>query len=289
WIGEFLKMKRRQVNKGKRSENTVVYYEKKLGHFPRVFGVGFVMADLTPKASDHYIEQRRSEEVKETTISKEIAALQIVAGMARRGGCYALDPDDLRPADLTSDYQPVERALPTEEVIALCDELAPERAALVLAAVGLGVRLAEAKRLQPGDIDLDAGTVVIRGTKTQGAKRTVPILSVFRPLIENAVPHLPLKPWPNMYRGLRAAAQRAGIAGCTPNDFRRSHATILEEAGVDKDVIRRLLGHTSAAMVDRVYGKPRAAALGELAERAIDRRVLVASVPRGEPCTAANV
>jgi integrase len=285
WIGEFIKMKRRQVANGKRSEKTVTYYEKKLGHLPRVLGVDFVMAELTPKAADHYIEKRRGEDVKETTISKEIAALQMVASLAKRGGCYALDPDTLRPQDLTTEYVPVERALPPDEVAALCGELQPARAALVLAAVGLGVRLSEAYRLRPEDIDLDAGLVSIRGTKTKESKRIVPILSVFRPLIENAIPYLPLKPWPNMYRGLDAAARRAGIAGCTPNDFRRSHATILQEAGVDKNVVAKLLGHTSPAMVDRVYGKPRAAALGELAERAIDRSVLVTPASPREHCT----
>jgi integrase len=285
WIGEFLKMKRRQVKNGKRSEKTVTYYEKKLGHFPRVLGMDLVMSDLIPREADVYIAQRRDEEVKETTISKEIAALQMVASMAKRGGCYALDPDDLRPQDLTSEYVPVERALPPDEVAALCSELEPERSALVLVAVGLGVRLSEAQRMLPEDIDLEGGFVAIRGTKTKASKRTVPVLSVFRPLVENAIPYLPLKPWPNMYRGLDAAARRAGIAGCTPNDFRRSHATILQEAGVDKNVVAKLLGHTSPAMVDRVYGKPRAAALGELAERSIERNVFVTPATPREHCT----
>ena len=36
-----------------------------------------------------------------------------------------------------------------------------------------------------------------------------------------------------------------------------------------RDVIRRLLGHTTSAMVDRVYGKPRPEAIGLLAEKAL--------------------
>lgn len=57
---------------------------------------------------------------------------------------------------------------------------------------------------------------------------------------------------------------------------------------MDRDVVRRLLGHSTPAMVDRVYGRPRAAALGELAERAIERSQFVAKPTPREHCTPGN-
>jgi hypothetical protein len=69
-----------------------------------------------------------------------------------------------------------------------------------------------------------------------------------------------------MRRDILAACKRSGVAPCTTNDFRRTHATMLSEAGVDRDVTRRLLGHTTTKLVDLVYGQPSTAALGALAE-----------------------
>ncbi len=72
----------------------------------------------------------------------------------------------------------------------------------------------------------------------------------------------------------RVAAARAGWRGTPMGVYkcigcRRSHATLLVERGVDRDVVRRLLGHTTTAMVDRVYGQPRVEALAALAEHSL--------------------
>jgi len=41
----------------------------------------------------------------------------------------------------------------------------------------------------------------------------------------------------------------------TPNDLRRTFATWLKQNDVDSAVVAALMGHSSTAMVDRVYGK----------------------------------
>lgn len=41
----------------------------------------------------------------------------------------------------------------------------------------------------------------------------------------------------------------------TPNDLRRSFATWLKQSDVDSAVVAAMMGHTSTAMVDRVYGR----------------------------------
>jgi len=130
--------------------------------------------------------------------------------------------------------------------------------------VALGLRWSEAMRLLLTDIG--PTEVLVRGTKTKGSRRVVPILSLYRPLLEGAMPHIPLQPWARVHQTLMWACKRCGIDYCSPNDFRRTHATLLHESGVDRDVIRRLLGHTSTAMVDRIYGQPRTEALKDLAE-----------------------
>jgi hypothetical protein len=186
-------------------------------------------------------------------------------GGRETGDAYTGDPESVRPETLRATYRPRKRALTRPELGGLLSELTPARGAVPAMIVGLGCRWAEAMRLLPSDFEADR--VLIRGTKTEGSYRWVPILSLYRPLLEAALPHLPLEPWENVRRDLGRACRRAGIEPCTPNDLRRTHATLLVEAGVDRDVIRRLLGHTTAAMVDRVYGQPTTEALGALAER----------------------
>ena len=58
-----------------------------------------------------------------------------------------------------------------------------------------------------------------------------------------------------MRRDLHAACERAEIAPVSPNDLRRTFATWQAEAGVPEAVTASLMGHTSSAMIRRVYAK----------------------------------
>jgi hypothetical protein len=214
------------------------------------------------------VAQRREEGVSDHTTSKEVTHLLSVLRLAKRGGCYPIDIETLRPPDLHAGYVPRKRALTRPELAALLSELPPHRGALVAVCVALGCRLGEARRLLPTDIE--AERVLIRGTKTKSSQRWVPILSFYRPLLEQALPWLPVEPWGKVWRDMAAACRRAGIDKVTSNDLRRTHSTLLIEAGVDRDVVRRLLGHTTTTMVDRVYGQPTTEALAQLAERKLE-------------------
>ena len=56
---------------------------------------------------------------------------------------------------------------------------------------------------------------------------------------------------------------------------------MLAEAGVPPDVIRRLLGHTTARLVEQVYARPRASILGQQAE---EKLATVASLEFAHKC-----
>lgn len=266
WIRRVIAAKERA---GK-SAATIEVYRTKLGHWLRL-APGAMLAQVTPEFVDAFVEQRRREDVSDHTISKEVSHLLTVLRAAKRARAYAGDLETLRPADLHAGYKPRKRALSRQEVQRLLAELAPELGALVAVCIALGCRLSEAQKLLPSDVELSLGRVHIGGTKTEEADRFVPVLSVYRGLLAAALPYLPLAPRNNICRDLAAACRRAGIEPCTPNDLRRTHATLLSEAGVDRDVTRRLLGHTTTNLVDRVYGQPSTAALAELAESSIAR------------------
>lgn len=265
WIESFL----REIQ-ATTSAATLEVAQQKTGHFLRLWP-GARLIDVAPPAVDRYVEARRKEGSGDLTISREVAHLVRVMRRAARAGRWGGDPNLLRPLDLRGVYRPRTRALTPEEVLALLRALEPRRAAVVAIAVATGACLSELWKVRV----LPDGSISIPGTKRQARDRIVPALSVFEPLLALARPHLPLKPWGKIGRDLDRACQRAGIERCTPNDLRRTHATLLREIGVDRDVVRRLMGHTTTALVDRVYGQPRVEMLAEQAESAIVREKTV--------------
>lgn len=260
WTQRFLAWKEKTA-----SPATVGVARQKLGHWVRIFGASATLASFSePSAFDHYTTHRRGEGASDHTISKEVAHMLAVLKLAKRAKCFSGDLSTLRPPDLHAGYKPRKRALNRQELARLLAALEPRRGALVAVCVALGCRLGEAFRLLPTDIE--ESRVFVRGTKTEESERFVPVLSLFRPLLDAARPYLPLEPWGKVQRDLKVACKRAGIDPCSPNDLRRTHATLLAEAGVDADVTRRLLGHTTRNLVDRVYGQPSTEALAGLAE-----------------------
>lgn len=272
------------LKRGSVTETTLDYMALKLGHFARVLGADMPLASVTPSAFDLYVSKRREEGAHDHTISKEVKIAIAMLRSAKRVGRFTGDLETLRPEYLRTSYVPRERAMTMTEVMGLLGHLRPDLAALLCLSVALGLRRSESLKLTPEDIDLDAGLVVVRGTKTKGSRRVVPVLSPFRGLLERALPHLPIGEVPNnLYRDLAVACRHAGIEKCGPNDWRRSHATILAELGAEAEQTRKLLGHSSTQMVDRIYARPKAEALGRLIEGAIERSagVVDASSPEG--------
>jgi integrase len=267
WVDAFLDMKRRDS-----SEATVEFYTGKLGHFLRVWGEDCRLATIDAVKVDTYCAQRRAERVGESTLDKEVSALTQMLKLAKRSKAYAGDISTLRPPDLHAASEPRTRSLTREEVAKLRANASPRAAALVAVCVGLGCRRSEAGRITREDIDLEAGRVTIAGTKTPDAKRVVPVISIFRELIESALPFLPLGSVKELNQEITKACKRAGIPHASPNDLRRTHATWMLEDGIDRDVVRRLLGHTTTRLVDQVYGRPSPEALSKLAEERLQIR-----------------
>lgn len=246
----------------------VKFYEQKLKPWRGLYGDGYPLGAITPIAFDQYVEHRKAGGVTNHTISKEVNCMLHVLRHAKRAGCFGGDLQALRPMDLGRGYVPRTRVLQPVELAALLGQLDEGRGAFVALCVGLGVRRSEAFALRPEHVDFNSLVVSVPGTKTAGAKRDVPILAPFLGLVRRGAAYLPLEPWTNYLRDMKAACRRAGIPHCTANDLRRTHATLLRSAGVDRDVMRRLLGHgAGSTMLETVYDKPGAR---ELASRVGD-------------------
>lgn len=273
---DFLAAFEARVKDGKRSSGTHNFYKVKLGHWRRLMGNRRLIT-VDASTFDEYIELRRGEGGGDVNISKEVATMVRALKRAKRLRWWGGDLDSLQPDHLEDAYEPVSRVLTTSEVRRVMNQLRPHRAAFVALSVALGTRRSEAFRVQAGDIDLVKGIAHIRGTKTRRSDRWVPIAPAFRALLEEALPYLPLVKWPSLSTGLRRAIDRCRKHGplehFTPNDLRRTHSTLLEEMGASNDLVARLLGHTTPALVRSTYGHPAAEALGQRLQTELNTQI----------------
>jgi site-specific recombinase XerD len=134
-----------------------------------------------------------------------------------------------------------------------------EPAVVSIAAYGAGLRVTEACRLQPGDIDSKRMLIHVRqgkGKKDRYVMLSPRLLEILRGywvkaspkgdwLFPGRKPGRPLTPT-SVRKALDAAAKRAKLRKkVTPHLLRHSFATHLLEAGTDIRVIQVLLGHSS--------------------------------------------
>lgn len=253
--------------------DTRAFYEEKCGHFPRVWA-GRYVDEIDATEVDRYVRTRLGDDhVKPHTVHKEMTALRFVLHGAARRGEYPHDVRTVMRTNLSSKYQPRETFLTRAQFDALIGELSSETAALVCFLVATSARRKEAQRAQRSDVDLTGGAVALRGTKTAGSARTVPITTWARPLLERALRDAPGRDvlfggkavWP--YTSLRAAAKRAGVPYASPSDLRRTCATWLLADRVDRLAVSKVLGHADTTMVERVYGRVSVATLADMVNR----------------------
>lgn len=252
-----------EVRAGTRAGATAEFYARKLGHVVRVLGEASVVS-ITPAQVDAYIRQRRGEEASDHTIHKELGALKVLLGIAKRRGWWEGDLDTLTPEGWSPSYKPRERALTAPEVMALCRVLGPDRAAQVCYAVATSAELGALERAQRGDWREAEGLVYVRGTKREARDRMVPVVlpaceDLLRFAVENGqgTKGLLFRPWGKNWRDLGAACERAGIDPVTLNDLRRTFAHWHLSAGCAFEDVARAMGHVDTTMLQRVYGRLR--------------------------------
>ena len=262
---------------------TKAMYRQKCGVLVRLFGAEMPLVELEdPKRVDHFIEQRQAEPVafdedgsptrfvSANTMHKELVALRQVLKHARRRGEFRRDPAEVLPVGFSAKYEPRKTALTMPQAEALLQELG-ERGRVVAFILATSARRSEAFAARAEDLSVATGVVQLYGSKTTTSNRTVTVQPFALALLEYAKGgvtwgHL-FTPWPNMRRALQRACKRVGAPRVTANDLRRTLATWLIEGGASTYAVSKVLGHSSTAMVERVYGRPREDAVADLLAR----------------------
>jgi integrase/recombinase XerD len=260
------------------ADNTLSSYRRDLRRY-----VGFLLAhdvtelgDVTEATVTEFLMALREGDAEHPPLSASSAGRTVVAvrgfhRFAVRDGLATHDPSaGVRPP---SPAKRLPKALSLGDVEAILEAagvagtaLAQRDRALLEVLYGTGARISEAVGLDVDDIDLDDGTVLLRG---KGSKeRIVPVGSYARDAVAsyvtgartdlvaagsgNAAGALFLNArggrlsrqsaWTVIVR----AAERAGVtAEVSPHTLRHSFATHLLEGGADVRVVQELLGHAS--------------------------------------------
>jgi integrase len=245
---------------------TLNMYACKASHVVRLLGDVRLVA-LEHERVKQFVHEREAEGAHSHTIHRELTTLRRILRSASKAREFPREPRSVIPK-FSAGYVPRTRYLSCFELYAVLDVLPPYRGAWLAFIVATSARLGEAMRAQRGDIGRES--IQLRGTKTAGALRRVPVVTMLRPLVERVLrdadgnaPML-LRPWLNMRRDIAIACKRVGCAPFTPNDLRRTTGTWLLQLGVPIDVVAKVLGHASPSMLYKVYGQLGAEDLGRL-------------------------
>ncbi|HEX6487195.1 MAG TPA: site-specific tyrosine recombinase XerD [Nocardioidaceae bacterium] len=258
------------------ADNTLKSYRRDLRRYlGHLAGLGIDdVTNVTEAAVSGFLMSLREGDEEHQPLSAGSAARTVVAvrgfhKFAVREGLATNDPAAaVRPP---ASAKRLPKALPLADIEAILEaagspgtSLALRDRALVEVLYGTGARISEAVGLDLDDLDLEEGTVLLRGKG--GKERMVPVGSYARQAVEAYV----VRGRPDLSgvgRGTAAlflnarggrlsrqsawavlakAAERAGVtAEVSPHTLRHSFATHLLDGGADVRVVQELLGHAS--------------------------------------------
>lgn len=131
----------------------------------------------------------------------------------------------------------------------------------ILITIYSGMRIGELLNLQVKNIDL-AKRIMIGGSKTEAGKnRIIPIHTKILPLIrrrynedntyliENSKKQMPYKEYRTQWNKIMTDLHMEHL----PHDGRHTFATLMDNAGANKLAIKKIMGHASSDITDKIY------------------------------------
>lgn len=223
---------------------------------------------ITANDVDDWIA-RRLRQVSRAEVHKEKQQLGHVLKVCKRAGLWSGELSAIMPTDWKTGAKPDDRWMPMAELLVLLAALPPHRAAVVAFAAAFGANPAVAKRARWEDFS--GGYMLLRDHKNAHRWRRVRVMVHLAHLAHGALWWLSqsgtFKQWleSNTSRDLRAACKSAGVRYVPLKNMRHSFCHYCLIAKVPERDVARYMGHTSDAMVRRVYGRANSGeALAEL-------------------------
>lgn len=130
-----------------------------------------------------------------------------------------------------------------------------------------GMRISELLNLKCEDIDLEARTIYVHGTKTDSAERIVPIHKNLIPYLKNRmgktylfenVNGKPITYKPYLYTFFKPYMDELGLEG-NPHATRHTFISIMDDCGVTANsvVLKRIVGHSNESVTEQYTHKTR--------------------------------
>lgn len=231
---------------------------------------------LKPSHIDRLILELRNKKLAESTIRQVYTILRLALSDAKRDGLIARNVAEAVPRPKVAKKEA--RFLTTDEVARLLEAAADSRYRDLLAfIVATGVRKSEALSTAWSDVDLEAATYRVPGTKSDAAKRTLHLSPALVAMLkrhrkEQAQERLRAgNLWQqsglvfttefgtrvnprNALRAMYAAAKAAGLDDVCVHTLRHSAATAMLENGVNLKAVSALLGHAEIGTTANLYG-----------------------------------
>jgi integrase len=281
WISKVDEM----VAEGRRSPGTVDTYRRQLkNHILPAMGE-VRLGEATTPLVDKVVGAIKAD-VSAATAKSCRSVISGVMGLAVRYGAVMANPvREVERIEAKPTREP--RALTMEERVELLKQLQEDEKArrrdlpdLVFFMLATGVRIGEALAVVWSEVDLDAGTVRItstlvrvkgegllrKGTKSRAGERTLPLPASAVALLQRRFmtgarldqPVFPsvdggFRDPANVRRELREARGKQTLAWITSHTFRKTAATILDEAALSARLVADQLGHSRPSMTQDVY------------------------------------
>jgi len=235
-----------------------------ISHLKEILG-DIQVSTLDVKTQQTYVGRRDEDEIKASTISRELSVLRSALYYAKEGGrvgeipqIYDLPPSEPRCRWLT----PAE----VDKLVNACMESTRYRhvALYVLLGVTTAARPEALLDLQWDQVDLNGGIIHLNPNGRAQTTKFRPIVRMteqLRAALETAkadretdyVIEWAGYPVGSIKKAFASAAERAGLSDVTPYTLRHTAATWMAQRGVSLWEIAGFLGHKDTRMVQRHY------------------------------------
>lgn len=258
-------LKKHMERKGD-SAKTLEVLRLKASHVCSAFGRERDIATIKLADTEAYMDHRREQGRKDPTIAKELGYLIGALKRCFKHGLYLGNYETLWPEALDKQFKGRERWITWHEYLRLLDEIAPQWKDHLIVYTSTGVRFSEIYVLRTSDIR--GGVLHVRGTKTDGADRRIPLseeaaealkrrTSESRDGVLFAVTSPDIDSQKRAWlRALASACRRLKIPHVSTNDLRRTFVSWCWHRGLDERAVVKWMGHSSEKMVRNVYGQP---------------------------------
>lgn len=246
------------------SHHTLAITARCAGHLCGFFGHHRDVSTIGLEQTTEYMRHRRTL-VRDPTIYRELRTYREALVQLKRHGLYAGDPAAIWPIGLAQSFPAKERWVTPAEWRKLYAALSARWKDHLVTYTFSGLRLSELFALRPEHADFAQRRLYAPGTKTEDAKRWVPlhpeVEAVLRRRLRKGQPFFDLESGVDyehtrvrLYRALMRATRKVGIAMVSANDLRRTFCSWCYQAGVSEADCGRWLGHRNSKMVRLVYG-----------------------------------